>query len=86
MDEFICLTNWETGRPVFVRPSAIKAVRQLAAEAFETYGTTDLRLADSPLPHECGERTQIDTATDAILVRESANDVMQMIRKQGEGE
>ena len=78
MDEFIQLTDWETERPVFVRPSAVLVVRQLAAQVFDSYGST------THPPHECGERTRIDTETDCMLVRESANEIMEMIFQRNE--
>ncbi len=75
MNEFIALIDWETGRPIHIRPSSILGVRQLVASVHESYG------GDRPA-QELGERTRIDTVKDLLLVRETAEEVMALIRNE----
>ncbi len=75
MDDFIELTDWETAKPIHIRPSSILGVRRLAASVHESYG-------DDRAPHELGERTRIDTTKDFLLVRETAEEVMAMVRDE----
>lgn len=63
------LTDWETGKLIYVQREAIQSARQLCAEVWEPIGNGDIA-------QECGERTRIDTKTDMFLVRESVEDVM----------
>lgn len=66
----IKLTDWETGEPIYVIPSAIVSIRQLKAETTDDYGD---------IPHEMGRRTRIDTPTDIFLVREDAEGIYAML-------
>lgn len=75
MDNFISLTDWRTGKSIHVRPSSILGVRQLAASVHESCG-------ENRPPQKFGERTRIDTAKDLLLVRESADEVLVMIRSE----
>ncbi len=73
MEDFVTFTDWETGRPIHLKPSAILGVRQLAARVLKSP-------CISGSPVELGERTRIDTDyKDTLLVRESAKEVMQSI-------
>jgi hypothetical protein len=63
------LTDWETGLPIYVDPSAITSCRRLPAEVYNSYDKSES-------PRELGERTRIDTSTDMFLVRETAEEVL----------
>lgn len=63
------LTDYETGRPIYVQKESIVVCQELKAFVAKP-------LSDNPSQEE-GRRTKIDTNTgDNFLVRKSADDVM----------
>lgn len=65
---WVKLTDWETGKLIYVNRAAMKSVRELPAEVHDDF--------DDDEPQELGERTRIDTATDMFLVREKAVEIL----------
>jgi hypothetical protein len=65
---WVKLTDWETGKPIYVNRAQLKSVRELPAEVCDDFD-------DEPL-QELGERTRVDTTSDMFLVREKAAEVL----------
>jgi hypothetical protein len=63
----IQLTDWESGRPIFVNENKMDVVRRLPASVSD-FGNG---------PTELGERTKIQVGHDIFLVRETPEEVMQ---------
>ena len=70
--DMIKLTQWESGKPVYISPDHIHAIRELPAKVHEP-------LSDDDSPRELGQRTRIDTTTDCVLVRESAEEIAKLL-------
>lgn len=62
----IQLTDWESGKPIFVNEDKIDVVRRLGASVHD-YGN---------VPTELGERTKIVAGGDLMLIRETPEEVM----------
>lgn len=67
-DGWVKLTDWESGKPVYVNRLAMKSVREIPAEVIDDFEDDE--------PIELGERTRVDTETDSFLVREKAAEVL----------
>lgn len=68
----IRLTDFDTGREVYIRPEVIMLIVQLPASVCENAEVPKCRL-------ELPERTKIETVRGTMLVRESASEVTEMI-------
>lgn len=66
---WVKLTDWETGKPIYVNRAQLKSIRELPAEVCEP-------ILDDGEPQELGERTRVDTTSDMFLVREKAAEVL----------
>lgn len=74
----IKLTDWESGLPVYLDPTHIKQIRQLPAKICNP-------LDEDDPPQELGGRTRIDTLSDLLLVRETAEEIVAMINASNGG-
>lgn len=66
---FAKLTDWETGEVIYVDRTQIVSCRRLNAEVHKPLWKGDVAM-------ELGARTRVDTRTDMLLVRETAEQVM----------
>jgi hypothetical protein len=64
------LTDWETGKPVFLKPEKMDVIRTLPPISYPA-------LDGVGEPTEVGERTRIQIGDDCLLVRETPEEIMQ---------
>ena len=75
-DDLVKLTDYNTGKAVYIKPSACTLIRNLEAAVYDVYDEYDVY--DSP-PQVLHRRTRVDAGRDTLLVLETAEEVERLL-------